>query len=285
MATKKLSDRIIEATPGIDALAAALHKAYEPLLGEDGPKAVKDALYGVWLGHPLHPAVVTMPIGFWTTTMLLDLMGEEKVADLSLKLGTVSALAAAASGAAQWQDTYNLEKPRRLGALHASLNIAATTLYGASWVARARGSRGVGVALSTTAFGMANFSAWIGGDLSYDLGIGVNRTAFEQPPTEWTDVFADADLPEGKLTRVEAEGTAIVLLRQGSEIRAISAVCTHLGGPLDEGEIEGDAVVCPWHKSVFSLTDGKVIHGPATSPEPAYETRVQGGQVQVRAVA
>lgn len=279
---KKLSHRLIEMTPGLDRAADVMHKAYTPLLGPDGPRGVKDALYGVWLGHPLHPAVVTMPIGFWTTTIMLDAIGEEKVSDLSLKLGVVSALGAAATGAAQWQDTYNLEKPKRLGTLHALLNVTATALYGASWVARSNGARGAGVTLSTAGFGVANVSAWLGGDLAYDLGIGVNRTAFEQPPSEWTDVLAERDLLENTPKRVEADGVPVLLLKRDGEIFAISAVCTHLGGPLEKGEIDGETVTCPWHGSVFCLRDGKVIHGPATVSESAYEVRVQGGRVEVR---
>ena len=282
---KKLSDRLIEITPGLDRVADVMHQTYEPVLGPDGPRGVKDALYGVWLGHPLHPAVVTMPIGFWTTSMMLDAMGEQKVADLSLKLGVITALGAAATGAAQWQDTYNQEKPKRLGALHALLNVAATGLYGASWIARANGARKTGITLSTAGFGLANVSAWLGGDLSYDLGIGVNRTAFEQPPSQWTDVAAAGDLEENAPRRVDADGVAVLLVKQKDEIRAISAVCTHLGAPLEDGEIDDDMVICPWHGSVFCLRDGTVEHGPATAPAPAYEVRVENGRVEVRLAA
>lgn len=282
---KKLSDRMIAITPGLDRAADAMHKAFAPVLGPDAPRGVKDALYGVWLGHPLHPAVITMPIGFWTTTAMLDAIGEKKFADLSLKLGTVSAIGAAASGAAQWQDTYNLDKPKRLGALHALLNVTATALYGASWVARSNGARSTGVTLSTAGFTLASVSAWLGGDLAYDLGIGVNRTAFEKPPAEWTDVLAESDLVENTPKRVDAAGVPLLIVKQMSEVLAISAVCTHLGGPLDEGEINGDTVTCPWHGSVFCLRDGKVQHGPATAPEPAYEVRVEDGRVQVRLAA
>lgn len=282
---KKLSDRLIELTPGLDRVADVMHRTYEPVLGPDGPRGIKDALYGVWLGHPLHPAVVTLPIGFWTTSVMLDAMGEEKYADLSLKLGVVTALGAAATGAAQWQDTYNKEKPKRLGALHALLNVAATGLYGASWVARSNGQRSTGITLSTLGFGLANVSAWLGGDLSYDLGIGVNRTAFEQPPTDWTDVAAESELEENAPKRVDADGVAVLLVKQKEEIRAISAVCTHLGAPLEEGEIDDDTVICPWHASVFCLRDGRVEHGPATAPAPAYEVRIQNGRVEVRLAA
>lgn len=279
----KLSDRLAEAMPWLDPVANALHAAMDPVLGENGPRSVRDFLYGTWLGHPLHPAVVVLPIGFWTTTMVLDLTGEEEAADLSLQLGLVSAIGAAASGAAQWQDTVKNDKPRRLGALHASLNIGATALYAASLGLRKRGSRPAGIALSSAGLAIATASSWLGGDLSYVLGIGVSRTAFEKPPAEWTDVLGDSELGENTPKRVEADGVPVMLLRQNGDIFAISATCTHLGGPLDEGKIEGDTVACPWHGSVFRVRDGALLHGPATIAQSAFETRVQNGRIAVRA--
>jgi nitrite reductase/ring-hydroxylating ferredoxin subunit/uncharacterized membrane protein len=278
----KVADRLIDAMPWLDGVADAMHKAFTPVLGQDAPRTPRDLLYGTWLGHPLHPAVIVMPIGFWSSTMVFDLVGEERAADLSLKLGLVTALGAAATGAAQWQDTVNVEKPRRLGALHAALNIAATGLYAGSWLLRRQGNRGAGVALSTVGLGVNGFSAWLGGDLAYDLGIGVDRTAFERSLPNWTDVLAETDLPDKTPKRVTAADVPVLLYRQDGEIFAISATCTHLGGPLDEGEIDGETVTCPWHGSVFCLRDGKLRHGPATMPEPSFEVRVQDGRIAVR---
>jgi nitrite reductase/ring-hydroxylating ferredoxin subunit/uncharacterized membrane protein len=279
---KKLSDRLIEGMPWLDGTAGAMQKAFAPVLGQDKPRAVRDALYGVWLGHPLHSAVITLPIGFWTSTMVFDLVGEKRAADLSLDLGIVTALGAAATGAAQWQDSVNWEKPRRLGALHATLNTVSTILYAGSALLRRRGRRGAGIALSTAGLGVNGFSAWLGGELAYDLGIGVDRTAFEKSFPEWTDVFADAELPERSPRRAEADGVPVLLFRQDGKVSAISATCSHLGGPLDEGKIDGDTVTCPWHGSVFCLSDGKLLHGPATMPQPAFEVRVQDGRIAVR---
>ncbi len=204
----------------------------------------------------------------WTASITLDAVGEETAADTTLLIGLVSAGAAAATGAAQWQDLQNQETPNRLGTLHATLNIAATALYAASYVQRRRGNRNSGVALAATGYGLVSVSSWLGGDLAYDLGIGVNRTAFEKGPDEWTDVLADDDLPEKTAKRVEVEGTPVMLYRLDGEVLAISPTCSHLGGPLDEGDFDGDTVTCPWHKSVFCLRDGGVIHGPATRPSP-----------------
>jgi nitrite reductase/ring-hydroxylating ferredoxin subunit len=77
---------------------------------------------------------------------------------------------------------------------------------------------------------------------------------------------------------------AVLLLRRGGEIHAIANTCAHLGGPLCEGKLEGDVVECPWHGSRFSLHDGQVVDGPATQPQPLFETRVREGWVEVRAV-
>ena len=93
------------------------------------------------------------------------------------------------------------------------------------------------------------------------------------------------DLADGKPQRVEADGTPVLLLRQGNRIRAIGATCPHLGGPLDEGPIEGDTVTCPWHGSVFCLDDGALIHGPAMMPVAAYEVQWKDGRIAIRANA
>jgi len=278
-----LSEHLIAELPWLDDVAKKMHASWDPLLGPDGPAGVKDALYGTWLGHPLHPAVVELPIGFWTATALLDAAGMQRGADIVLKAGTVSALGVAVTGYAQWHDVQNLEAPRRLGALHAMLNITATALYGTSWLLRNKGERGTAMALSTTGLGIVMFSGLLGGDLAYKLGIGVSRVAFfRDPTTEWTAVIAVDALEEGKLKRVEQGDDPLVLLKEGDAVYAASATCTHLGGPMDEGERTGSCVTCPWHGSEFDLKDGRVVHGPAASPLHAYETRVTEGQVEVR---
>jgi nitrite reductase/ring-hydroxylating ferredoxin subunit/uncharacterized membrane protein len=279
----KLSAQILDAMPWLDGPAEAVQQALRPLLGAEGRKDVKDILNGTWFGHPLHPALVVLPLGCWTTTMVLDLAGMEDAADLSLQLGVFGALAAAATGAAQWQDTWG--KARRLGFLHASLNLGAAGIYIASGMLRAQGARKTGVLLSSLGYGVGLFSAWLGGDLAYDLGIGVNHTAFAEPPSDWTEVLNESDLAENTPRRVVAKGVPIMVLRQGPEIFAIAATCSHLGGPLDEGQLADETVTCPWHGSVFSVRDGMVLHGPATMPQPDFDVRVQGGRIAVRARA
>ena len=280
---KKISDRLVERMPWLDGVAGALQKLWEPALGEAAPRPLKDALVGVWLGHPLHPAVVLLPIGFWTSSFVLDLANEEDAADLLLALGLASSAPAMATGAAQWFDAANDAKPRRLGALHAAVNTAAAGLYAGSLLARKNGNRGMGVALSTAGLVLVNAGGWLGGDIAYDLGIGVDHSAFESPPTKWTAVLDAAELDDGKPHRVEVDGAAVMLIKHEDGIHAIGAVCPHLGGPLDEGAIDGETVTCPWHGSVYRLTDGCLLHGPATAPVELYDVKTQKGRVSIRA--
>jgi nitrite reductase/ring-hydroxylating ferredoxin subunit len=102
----------------------------------------------------------------------------------------------------------------------------------------------------------------------------------------WLDIMALEDLPEGRSTAVELEGTRVMLYRTPERIYAIGARCTHQGAPLDRGvvKIGGSlaTVTCPAHGSVFRLTDGSVVRSPATKPVPAYNVRVEAGIVQIR---
>ena len=80
---EKLSDRMVDAMPWLDTLADTVQQALAPVLGPEGPKELQDALNGIWFGHPLHPALVAAPLGFWMSTALLDLAGMEQGADLT----------------------------------------------------------------------------------------------------------------------------------------------------------------------------------------------------------
>lgn len=278
----KFSRRLVAAMPWLDTPGNAIKTIAEPILGPNGPRGVKDALYGVWLGHPLHPMVIVAPLGCWLTSVLCDLVGDDAAADLTLKLGTVSALGAAVTGVAQWQDTQELESPRRLGTLHALTNTAGLTCFTASWLCRSKGSRSTGQVLSLTGLGFAAAAGWLGGDLAYDLGIGVNHTAFEEPKDEWVDVAREENLTENQPQRVVVAGVPVMLLKQDGAIHAIAATCPHLGGPLDQGTISDHTVTCPWHGSVFDVTTGDLRHGPATFGCVPYDVRVKDGSIAIR---
>src|SRR5215211_4003885 len=86
MGTKR-AERLIATMPWLDQTADLLQKVFAPFVGEDAPRELKDTLVGTWLGHPLHPAVVALPIGAWTSALALDFAGEERAADLLIGLG------------------------------------------------------------------------------------------------------------------------------------------------------------------------------------------------------
>ena len=73
-----------------------------------------------------------------------------------------------------------------------------------------------------------------------------------------------------------------MLVRRGDVVSALKETCSHAGGPLSEGTLHGDTIVCPWHHSAFRLSDGAVRHGPATSRQVAYRARISEGQVEIQ---
>jgi nitrite reductase/ring-hydroxylating ferredoxin subunit len=125
---------------------------------------------------------------------------------------------------------------------------------------------------------------YLGGYLSHSRGVGVNNAFYQHAPEDWTAVLDEAQLQEGASVRAAAGDATVLLYRSNGQIHAIGSRCSHAGGPLDEGDIDAASctVTCPWHQSVFRLDDGSVVHGPASVPQAAYETRTQGGQIEIR---
>jgi uncharacterized membrane protein len=125
-------------------------------------------------GHPVHPALTDLPIGFWTSAWVLDLIGGERhapSAELLAGLGVLSALPTAATGAADWRSLSPRDK--RLGLLHAASNVTATALYAASWLARRRGDRRRGLVLGHLGAAAATVGGALGGELVFRRGAGV----------------------------------------------------------------------------------------------------------------
>jgi len=274
----------------LESAAEPIADAVQTLFPGDAGRAVKNALHGTWFGHPLHPALVAVPLGAWTAATVfdaLDALSDRRElragADLAVAVGILGALGAAATGATDWSETDG--RARTIGLLHGLLNVTATALYTASFFLRKRKQRSAGVALSMLGFALGNASGYLGGHLVFGEQIGVDHTATPNAtqPEKFTDVIDVDDLAENKPTRVTAGETAIVLVKRGDDIFALSATCPHLGGPLDEGKVVGDAIQCPWHGSELALEDGHVVNGPTTFPARCYEVRVRLGKVQVRA--
>jgi nitrite reductase/ring-hydroxylating ferredoxin subunit/uncharacterized membrane protein len=273
----------------LDSLAGPFQNWVLNIFGQPGSpnRKIKDLLNGTWLGHGLHPLLTDIPIGSWSATLLLDLLslgrddeGIQRGADVTLLLGILGASGAVVTGVADWSDL--IDTDRRVGFLHGLTNSAILLSNVTSYVLRVTGRRKAGIAWSTAGYLASIFSAYLGGDLVFSKGVGVNHVAFEGGSDDFVAVMDAADLQEGKLTRVDASGIPVVLLRQGSKVYAIGATCPHQGGPLDEGTYQDGTVTCPWHGSCFRMEDGSVVNGPAVYPAPTFDIRVRDGKIELR---
>jgi nitrite reductase/ring-hydroxylating ferredoxin subunit/uncharacterized membrane protein len=273
----------------LDGAADVLQPAVKGIFDALGParRDVKNFLHGTWLGHPLHPVMTDIPLGAWTATLLLDAMGDRRgqsgvarAADASLALGLAGAVGSAVTGLTDWSETD--ARPRRAGMAHAALNVSATLLFAGSLLCRGRGSRAAGRGLAITGYLAALAAAYLGGELVYHEQIGVDHSSGRELPQKFTPVLDESDLPEGKGKRVLYKETPLLLVKLGGRISCVAETCAHLGGPLSEGKLEGDTVVCPWHASRFSLRSGEVIDGPSAFPQPCLQTRTRNGKIEVR---
>jgi nitrite reductase/ring-hydroxylating ferredoxin subunit/uncharacterized membrane protein len=268
----------IEANEALDGLADRIAGVMRRLIR---PGIVEDQLSGTPAGHPLHPALVAVPIGAWTTATALDLGGgDADSAEVAVAIGTLSALPAALAGWSDWLSTAGAE--RRVGLVHGLANVVGVSLQSASWVARRRGNRTLGTGLSLAALSITGAAGWLGGHLAYAMGVGVDTTAFQKYPSDWLDVLAEDDVPTTGSTVADAGGVPLLLARLDGRVVALADRCTHRGAPLHEGTVADGCVTCPWHDSVFALSDGSVVSGPATRPQPGLDVQVRDGRVQVR---
>jgi nitrite reductase/ring-hydroxylating ferredoxin subunit/uncharacterized membrane protein len=268
----------------VDGLAKPLAKAVR---GLKAPAKVNEALSGTWLGHPVHPLLIVVPMGSWISAVLLDWLGgkdAETAADLLVGAGLAGAVPTVATGYSDWADTEPAsDTVRRIGIVHAAFNATAAGLFAASLAARAADARGRGKLLALAGLGSVGVGGYLGGHLTYAEGVGVNLATFEEYPQDWTQVLADAALGEGEMRSVDVDGVAILIARRGGDVHALSNTCVHRGGSLADGELVGDCVQCPLHASQFRLEDGSVEQGPAVYPQPALEARVRDGSIEVRA--
>jgi len=86
---------------------------------------------------------------------------------------------------------------------------------------------------------------------------------------------------EGRAVRVVVGGIPLAVFRIGGTLYALDARCTHVGGPLEKGAVQGTLVTCPWHGSVFDVRDGSVVHGPASRSATSYRLRIEGSTLVV----
>ncbi len=275
--------RLVERVGREHTLDALAGPASERVAHVVGTGTVKDALSGTWLGHPLHPLLTDLPIGFWTSAFTLDLLGgrhSRRAATHLVAWGVVTAIPTAVSGASDWSDTGGAAC--RVGLVHAAANTTALVCYAASWVQRRRGRHWHGVALGLAGATAATVGGFLGGHLLQTLGVGVDRTAFRAPPADWTRVAADPEITE-QPTCVMAGDAPVIVFRHAGRVVALDADCPHRGAPMADGALDGDVLTCPWHGSQFHVPDGALLRGPSVTVLPAYDCRVVDGVVEVRA--
>src|SRR3984957_15152431 len=143
------------------------------------PGQVRDGLHGVWLGHPLHPVLVQVPVGAWLSASIVDLLGDDRAARRLTAAGLAAAVPAAVAGAADWSEQH--EQQMRVGGGHAAADggavpaaasVVAMSLAGASLLAR--GPR-LGRALRLAGLASAAASGLAGGHISFRLAGGANH--------------------------------------------------------------------------------------------------------------
>ncbi|MBS1303453.1 DUF2231 domain-containing protein [Loktanella sp. SALINAS62] len=287
----------IESDERLDRPAYDLANATSLALQPTGSAAqpIQNALHGTWLGHPLHPALATLPVGGWTLAVAIDTAGvlgvtrdprtTARAADIALSAGVVGAVAAAATGLADMRQIHG--RDRRTGLVHAALNSTALALNVTSLVLRRRGRRGAGRALSGMGWMTMMAGAYLGGHLVYRRRIGVDQADRSPEPRAFTPVLAFSALQEDRPRRVEVWDAAarahvgIVLVRHRGRVHAMGSRCSHMGGPLDEGWVQDGGLVCPWHGSRYCLASGRVLDGPSRAPQPRYDVRVRHGQIEI----
>jgi len=285
---------IIDRIAGLDELGNTLTGALHSFVKRNEvTQSVADVLHGKQAGHPIHPIITDITVGAWLLGSAFDIVSlikpskaNRRMADTLIGIGTASAIPTALTGTTDYSSLP--KEALRVGTLHGLTNVAGLALYGGSMLSRRSGSRNLGIGLSLLGLGIVTLSGYLGGDLVYRYQVGVNHNIVDPNEAKhaedagWTRVMSNVALAEEQPMRFDVDGKPVLLYRHEGRLNAISAMCSHAGGPLDEGKFEGFCVQCPWHDSVFDLRDGSVVHGPAVFSQPVYEARVHDGQIELR---
>jgi nitrite reductase/ring-hydroxylating ferredoxin subunit/uncharacterized membrane protein len=278
-----------DARTGASPVDERLQKALDKTLyagGRPAAQKVRNFLNGTWLGEPLHVVLKDVPTGAWTVAMVfdvLDLVLDRQefaiAADTSVAIGIAGAAGAILAGVTDWSD---VDPPaRRLGFLHGLLNLGGTALFVTSLLLRRKKSRTKGRILGALGYAVMAYASHLGGKMVYKHRVGVDRTNGQVFPDNFVAVLPESILEEGKPVRAMYQGMPILIVRRGQSLFALADTCSHFGGPLSEGKLVGDSIVCPYHSSRFALEDGRVLDGPAVHPQPCLEARVRDGQIEI----
>jgi nitrite reductase/ring-hydroxylating ferredoxin subunit/uncharacterized membrane protein len=287
--TERISARIIESNL-IKKISALLDGFLQRCFRTPAMRRLKIFLNGTWVGHPLHPALTDIPIGAWTLTIVLDLIGLlfklpqlGLASSIAIGMGVVGAAGAIVAGLMDWMDVDPPEKA--VGAFHATLNTSATVLFLVSFLLRwgQHWQPGWGAfVLALAGYLLVMCGGYLGGVMVFHLGAMINRNAYRRGPDDFTPAATTDELVEGELKRVLIEEQPVLLVKLNGTIHAVGAVCSHYGAPLNEGTVVQNTIECPWHLSRFALEDGRVVQGPACAAVPVYDCRIVNTQVQIK---
>jgi hypothetical protein len=188
----------LERAEALDRLAAAVRAVVQRVLHN---RTLKDALHGVWLGHPLHPALAQIALGSFTSASLIEAVGGGRRESSGLiAVGLASTVPTVAAGWADWSESH--EGQQRVGLVHAALNAAAVACFAAALLQR-RGGRGTGGLLSLVGGTLSGAGAALGGHLWYRQATGANH-GNEVPhvgPGNWQPLGPLAESPLGQPVR------------------------------------------------------------------------------------
>lgn len=95
---------------------------------------------------------------------------------------------------------------------------------------------------------------------------------------EFIRVARTSEVPPGKIKKVVVSGREIALYNVSGNYYATTNICPHQGGPLDEGEMDGEAVICPWHGWMFNVTDGTTVMNPRLKIQ-TYPVQIRGEDI------
>jgi nitrite reductase/ring-hydroxylating ferredoxin subunit/uncharacterized membrane protein len=270
---------------GIAAATDAVYRA----LGSPG-RLLQDFLNGSWLGHSVHPVLTDVVVGGTTMVIFLDILrvffnvdGLENATTWTLGLSVLAGVATIVTGLTDFKDT-GTGNERNLAGLHGVINIVAVVMFFISLLQRFGGAHDAAFWVALVAYLVISVGAYIGGHVVFKYGYMVNHNAFARGrrAKEFTALMPVAELAEATPTKATFGTTALVVVRRGDVVYALKETCSHAGGPLSEGKLNGDYIECPWHFSQFRLSDGAVRHGPATSRQVAYRARINAGQVEIQ---
>ncbi len=278
-------DPLVQAQGGwADPFGKLMQAIFRAILRPVPP--LKDFLHGTWLGHPLHPLLTDVPVGAFTVALLLDIVGLSEGSTWAIGFGLLAMLATAVAGYADFIDIDADGPPRRYASVHQTVMLLSLLFYVGSFGIRIGwfGTAGtIEIPLTVVGYALLAVGAYLGGDLTFNMGMQVDRHAWRSSDDKWRALDL-TELPADTPTKAKVGGQTLVVVRHGERLFALHDTCAHQGCSLSEGKLvdDGRRIECGCHGSRFELADGALNRGPAVYGQPAYEVRRAEGKIEVR---